>query len=74
MFDGCLVCCFTVILIHVRGVCRFSSSSILLVWMEPLAPVGMVSSGLTFHPWALIASIRGLYFFLSLLVLIAWSM
>jgi hypothetical protein len=35
------VCSFIVILINVRGVCRFSSSFILLVWMEPLAPVGM---------------------------------
>ena len=31
VFDGCLVCCFTVILITVWGVCRFSSSFIPLI-------------------------------------------
>ena len=52
------------------GICRFSRSFMLLVWMAPLTLVVITMRGLIFQPCALIASTNGLY--LSSFVCMAW--
>ena len=63
-----VVQCFMILL--GGGMWKLSSSSMLLVCMEPQTHVVITISGLTFQPYALIATIRGLY--LLLLVKMAW--
>ena len=62
---------FIVFLISLGGMCKFYSSLMLCVCMEPRTPAVMTMSGFIFQPCALIAVIRGLY--LSCLVLMACS-
>ena len=53
------------------GICRFSRSSMLLVWMAPLTLAVITMRGLIFQSCALIASTNGLH--LSSFVCMSWS-
>ena len=61
----------TVLLIILRGMCRFLRISMLCVWIAPRTLAMMMTRGLTFQPWVFIAVMRQLY--LSCVVLMAWS-
>ena len=53
------------------GICRFSRISVLLVCMAPLTLAMITMKGLTFHPYAFIVFINGLY--LSSFICMVWS-